>query len=296
MLCKPAKTYDEQVEILVDKHGLDVEDKQLAIQALRKLNYYHLRGYYIHWMDKEQKLFRPDVSFNMITSLCDFDEKLQMLIWPLIQHIELNLRTHLAYYLAHKYDPLVYLDESAFQDPLLARESKDIILYKIEHSSEPFVKHHKKKYNGELPVWGVVELLSFSNLSKIFSNLKNIDKGCIASEYYGLDGELVDSYIHSILCVRNICAHCGRIYNKRLSTPVRISDKNMAIAHKYVGPTFVIYPNNFFAVLLALKDLSTPNEFVGFIESLKQLLSEYSLVVDTLRLGMPREWESVLRE
>lgn len=295
MPCKPAKTFEEQIDILSVEHGLVIEDRWQAIETLRNLNYYHLRGYYIHWMDRLQQTFLPNISFNMICSIHEFDEKLRLLIWPLIQRVELRIRTHLAYYLAHQYGPLSYLDESIYFDSLQARKSISQIQEKIDNSSETFVQHHRKKYSGELPVWAAVELLSFGNLSKIFKNLTIRDKNCIAKEYYGLDGELVDSYLHSLLCVRNICAHCGRLYNKRLPVPVMISNKNNACISRLIPPTFKVYHNNFYAILFAIHDLTPEHTFRSFLTELDNLIQQYKDVVEPYRLGLPYNWMDALK-
>lgn len=295
MPCKPAKTFEEQVDILITNHGLLVEDRCRAIVTLSNVNYYHLRGYYIHWMDKPQLTFLPNKSFDMICSLHDFDEKLRLLVWPLIQRIELRIRTHLAYFLAHQYGPLSYLEESIYSDLLQARESISQIQDKINRSSEPFVKHHRKKYSGELPVWAAVELFSFGNLSKIFKNLTYHDKNCIAKEYYDLDGELVDSYLHSLLCVRNICAHSGRLYNKRLPVPIMISNKNNACISSVISPAFTVYHNNFYAMLFAIHDLTPMTTFQTFLTDLENLMQQYKRVVEPYRLGMPYNWMDALK-
>ena len=294
MPCKPPKTYLEQIKVLVEEHGLAVEDEQRAVVYLQRLNYYHLRGYYIHWMDRDQKTFNDGISFEMVIALHHFDERLKLLLWPLLLGIELQLRTSIAYHLAHKYGPLSYLDETCFLDPVLANESKELILSKIQKSSELFAKHYRQKYNGELPIWGVVELLSFGSLSKVFQNLKQEDKSQLALECYGLDGELVNSYIHSLLCVRNICAHNGRLYNRRLPTPVKISSANQKLIDERVSPTFKVYPNNLYAMLFAIKDMAPPEEFSSFLSQLEELLLEYRAIIDLTRLGMPYTWKIVL--
>ena len=48
---KPAKELNEQVDILVNR-GLHIDSEEAAISALSSINYYRLRGYYIHLQKK----------------------------------------------------------------------------------------------------------------------------------------------------------------------------------------------------------------------------------------------------
>ena len=56
----------------------------------------------------------------------------------------------------------------------------------LSRADELFIGHHNNKYGGQFPIWVAVEVISFSPLSKLYSNLKNEDKRHIANEYDGL--------------------------------------------------------------------------------------------------------------
>ena len=42
------------------------------------------------------------------------------------------------------------------------------------------VKHHKIKYSSRMPLWVIVELMSFSNMSKLYSSMYYSEKDAIA--------------------------------------------------------------------------------------------------------------------
>lgn len=46
------------------------------------------------------------------------------------------------------------------------------IASEIARSNDVFIKHNFDNHDGEVPVWAVVEVLSFGTLSKIIKNLK----------------------------------------------------------------------------------------------------------------------------
>jgi len=53
---------------------------------------------------------------------------------------------------------------------------------KIYYKDSLIVKHHKIKYSSKIPLWVIVELMSFSNMSKLYSSMYYSEKDAIAHE------------------------------------------------------------------------------------------------------------------
>lgn len=47
-----------------------------------------------------------------------------------------------------------------------------MVASEIARSNDVFIKHNFENHDGEVPVWAIVEVLSFGTLSKINKNLK----------------------------------------------------------------------------------------------------------------------------
>ncbi|WP_407455848.1 Abi family protein [Fibrobacter sp.] len=63
-----------------------------------------------------------------------------------------------AYFHAHKYSPVGYLDASIYSRSHKHQKFLDMFNREVEHSSKiPFVKHHQDCYNGVFPIWVAVE-------------------------------------------------------------------------------------------------------------------------------------------
>jgi len=80
---------------------------------------------------------------------------------------------------------------------------------------EPFVAHHLEKY-GALPIWVAIELWDFGMLSRLFSGMRDADKYGVAAKYGANSGVAFAQWLHSLNCVRNICAHHSRLWNVRI--------------------------------------------------------------------------------
>jgi len=90
---------------------------------------------------------------------------------------------------------------------------------KDEHSRsrETLVEHYRGKYDGEndLPIWMATELLTFGSLSHLYSVLPLELKRKVA-DIIGVDDKILGGWLHSIVYVRNICAHHSRLWNRTL--------------------------------------------------------------------------------
>ena len=167
---KPFKTVDEQIEILL-KRGLIVDDVEEAKQLLLNFNYYRISAYSLTL--RKNDAFYHNIHFHDIMQIYNFDMELRASILYLLEYIEVSIRTHIGYYHSAVYGPLGYLDCSTFKEINRYEKFKTDYETAIEEYGykEVFVMHHKEIYDGQFPVWVLVELLSFGSLSRVFKNL-----------------------------------------------------------------------------------------------------------------------------
>ena len=101
---KEVKTFEEQLDILKDRN-LIISDIDKALNILRNVNYYRLSGYYPFFYIKNTSdcKFNTGTTFEDIYQLYCFDKELRVILFGLTQSLEIMVRTHLAYEIAHKY-------------------------------------------------------------------------------------------------------------------------------------------------------------------------------------------------
>lgn len=79
------------------------------------------------------------------------------------------LRTQFSYYHSHKYGPLGYLNDKNFNRRHNHERFNNHIERAIENNkNQLFVKHHRNKYNGQFPLWVIIDLFSTGDLSYFF--------------------------------------------------------------------------------------------------------------------------------
>lgn len=280
---KKPTTFREQVNILKNRN-LQINDEEQAVEILSRINYYRLSAYMLSF--KVGNRFHDGVSFDDIYNLYEFDKKLRSMILGVLETIEIAFRTHIAYFIAHKYGATGHENQGNFRSKAYHNDMMQKFQEEIGRSDEIFVQHHKSAYGGVFPVWVVIELASFGLLSKIYNNLKKGDQDQIARDYYGTKGEYVKTWLYALAVFRNICAHYGRLYDRRLKITPKMfkGDRKKGIKNDTV----------FSVLFITRRLLIDKNEWDNFVTNLAALI-EKNDKIDLKLMGFPENWEKILR-
>ena len=217
---KPPLTFEQQLELLASR-GLIIDDKEHALEYLHNIGYYRLSAYFLPFKNGER--FLPGTTFNQAVELYKFDRKLRLLILEAIEIIEISLRTQFSYYLSHLHGAFGYLDAGNFSPKFKHTEWLEHLAILTSKSTETFVAHFKNKYKASehLPLWMALEVISFGSLSKLFKGLKGRVQQEIA-KHYQVPDVVLSSWLHSLVYIRNLCAHHARLWNRTLTFKPKI--------------------------------------------------------------------------
>ena len=284
LMLKEPKTFDEQIDLLKSR-GLIIGDEDKAKFILNNINYYRFSAYLIHFK-KEDETYKENITFEHIYNLYLFDKELRNILIDMLESIEIYFRTYIAYTLAIKHGSTGYLNKQCFKkEKYFESFIKKLEDEKNNHKNKLFIKHHNEKYNGILPIWVAVEIMSFGTLSKLYSNMLPQDTAYIKRELCKVNPILVNSWLHSLTHLRNVCAHYGRIYNTYFP-PIKVkkSDRNNVINDRQV-----------FTYILAIKHLiADKNIWNDYFIKLQALFYKYDNYVELEFLGFPENWVSIL--
>ncbi|UST54936.1 Abi family protein [Comamonadaceae bacterium OTU4NAUVB1] len=229
VVLKPHLSRPNQVDRLAER-GLEIRDRAQALAALQRFGYYRLSGYFYPLRKTKPRgeqgrldEFVDGATFDLIVALAEFDKALRVHVMHAVETIEVAFRVAIAY----KLGPLApdahlqsaFLDGRFVEKPSYDRPSKHdewIVRYQklCTQSKEDFVKHHKDRYGGQMPIWVAIELWDFGLLSRFYEGMKPRDQGSIASAFGPVDGRMIASWLRNISFVRNVVAHHGRLWNR----------------------------------------------------------------------------------
>ena len=292
---KQILTIEQQVQSYIDA-GMIITLREDVEDALKSIGFYRLRGYSFHLYDNSTKKYVPGTKFEDIIKLYQFDQELSTLIFSMISKIEVALRVRLVESLLVYGDALILQDSSIFKDKKTYWKNMSTIASEIARSNDVFIKHNFDNHEGEVPVWAVVEVLSFGTLSKTIKNLKTgigSAYSMLASnyQYTSKKGNLVNpsqkmfaSWVQAVSILRNMCAHNSRIYNRTIHTAPEILDIDKV--------TPLPAHNGLYQILLAMKYLrSSDIEWMLFVNELVKLIENNSSVLNLAAMNMPTDWK-----
>lgn len=290
---KPAVSVPDQVELL-KRRGMIVGDEAQAQHYLNFISYYRLRAYWLPFevpaADNGDHAFRDGTTFEDVLTLYIFDRELRLLVLDAIERVEVALRAQWAHHMAMSHGPHGYLEQGHYS--VIRHHAKDVtdLEKEFNRSDDAFAIHYRDKYNSPKlpPVWMAAEVMSFGLLSKFYSNLKTrADRKAIADPF-ALDEAVVTSFAHHISTVRNICAHHGRLWNKRFTVtmtvprypaklPVAMRDADL----RYLHNTLVMLD---YLLALIAPDNEWKQRLVALIDGCP--------LADPASMGFPADWRA----
>ena len=234
---------------LLQARGLLVQDEDKAQRFLEVVGFFRLSPYmrpFQHSGDCNHK-FLAGTRFCALTRLYDFDRKLRLLVNDAIERIEVAVRAAVSNHMAPRYGSHWYMDPQFFQREYryqnlinkITRKQADACRdylrecqridqskasdvrkeqLKIQRSKESYSRHYALTYAQPplMPGWAAMEEISFGELSHLFAGLaRDMDKKSIARQL-SLPWPLLQSWLHSLTAIRNICAHHARLWNREL--------------------------------------------------------------------------------
>lgn len=288
---KPPTTIAQQIDILKER-GLLFKDENKASHYLSNISYYRLRAYTFPFQDElsSDHAFKGEVFFEDILSVYVFDRKLRLFVFNAIEKIEIAIRTKIIYHFSLTHgshwheNASLYLNNSRFIKDL------DDLYKEIDRSAETFIKHYTQKYTSpDYPAsWMSLEVASIGLLSKLFCNLRNCpEKKAICHDLGLKHYSILESWLHSICHIRNICAHHGRLWNRRFTAHPELPKNpiNPFLSNNNINR------NKLYAILSCmtylLDNISPQNNFNA---NLKTLIESCDLIT-IKEMGFPKGWE-----
>ena len=277
--------YTQQIALFKSR-GLTIDDEQKADRYLHEISYYRLSAYAIPFQ-KVKDVYDPSTTFQNVLDLYLFDRELRLLVFDAIERIEIAIRSQMTYTLAHKYNDAHWQDNaSLFKPPFtnprtnytfdIFADTQAIIKKHLDAKHpEVFIKHYKTEYNSPQhpPSWMSIELLTIGELSRLYTALKeNADRQEIA-KFFALHHTVFTSWLHTLVYVRNLCAHHSRIWNREFAI------KPEVLLHpqkKWIQPAFNTNNHRAFYFLSILKYLlQAANPTNHLKEKLEALFNKY---------------------
>jgi abortive infection bacteriophage resistance protein len=289
---KPAISLDDQIQLL-ERRGMMIASRDRARHYLGHVSYYRLRAYWLPFeMPAEsagEHKFVDGTTFEQVLALYVFDRRLRLLVLDAIERIEVSIRGHWAHHLAMTYGAHGYLEPALYDRQDWHIRSVSELQKTFDQSKDTFADHYRDKYGDPPlpPIWMTAELISLGQLSKWITNLKlRADRQALARPY-GIDEKVLGSFIYHAAHIRNICAHHGRLWNKRFTVTMLQPRAPRPLASSLHAPAGRNIYNTLTTIAYML-GIIAPD--ASWQKRLAQLINTPPLV-DIGSMGFPAGWQ-----
>ena len=187
---KEFKSLDEQINLLVER-GVIINDIEDAKKKLLTNNYYNVINGYKDPFLKDNINYKDGTTFDEIFALYDFDRALRDILLKYILKIENTLKTLIAYYFSMYHGNDNYLKIDSFETFSSTNASQKTKIERLKYIQEliidiqkktsramttkEYIKHYMITY-GFVPLWVLINIFSFGEISKFFELMKQSEK------------------------------------------------------------------------------------------------------------------------
>lgn len=307
-MAKGFLTYSEQIENLQLK-GMIVPDEDAANQVLHDVSYFALvTGYKIPLRNPMTRTYKPGVTFDDLLALYTFDEELRNLAERNIAFVERKLKSTLSYAFCenHGHDQAAYLRVENFKPERKSRKGVERLLKVLDglaniNTDYGYIVHHRKKY-ANVPLWVLVNAMTFGQASMMYSLLLPRDKAAIAKQFDHVNERELAMMMKYLVLYRNVCAHGERLFLHRAYSDIPNMPLHEKLGVAKAGQEYTQGKRDLFGLVIALRYLLPGGRFRTFKRQLSSLIERFlkdnsAVSRDELLslMGFPPNWKSVTR-
>lgn len=292
MELKSPLSFEEQLNRL-EEQGMVIEDRERALSVLKRINYYRFTGYALHFrIDPQISIYKQGTTFDKIYDLYLLDEQLRDVLRVFIEKVEIYYRTQIAYGFAMtkclKPPHNQHYDEDNFYNKAGYKQVVDNLQKEKNYYRDTLiVKHHQAKYGNKMPLWVMVELMSFSDMSKLYKSMYISEKEAIANAV-GVQYTTLENHLHCLSVLRNKCAHAARLYDSSFNPKARFTKA-------FLKNNPEVREDSLFAYILVLmKRLPDRESKIALKDAVEKVLVKHKNDVMMEIMGIPMNYEALL--
>ena len=229
-----------------NEKGIIVDNIAYAEDILRRIGYYPLMGGYKHlFRIPLTKNYKEGTKFEEIVALYEFDAGLRELFFKYLLQIERHLRSLVSYYFSEKYgeSQSAYLDLANYNNTRRTHTTATRLIATLQYattaSNHDYIEYYRKTH-GNIPLWVLVNVLTFGNLSKMYQVFDQSIQSKICKSIGDVNQRQLKQFLSILTKFRNVCAHGERLFTfKTIDT----------IADLPIHRTLNIHLSNFYSYI-----------------------------------------------
>lgn len=271
---------------------MHIADHKQARHYLKFIGYYRLSGYsrfYCDPGDPKKERFRPETTFQAVLNLYVFDRKIRVLLLDALERVEIAVKSEISNTGALNGEGGAFWLNSARNFDFGQHGSITKILAARLAMTQPnifhqFIFHFFQTYaESTPPSWMAMEAIAFGDASNIYKRMKGSLRLPIAQSF-GVQHDILESWLHALAFGRNICAHHARVWNRTFTIKPKIPKEYRSIWPTKAHDQLYIFCCVVHHMMNVIADGS------AWSERLRDLINERPNV-PLASMGFPDDWE-----
>ena len=175
-----------------------------------------------------------------------------------------------------------------------------ILEYQANRNTEHAYLLHQRKVYHNVPMWVLVNALTYGQISKLYTLLPFHLQSDISKEFPKVNERGLERYRKILTLFRNVCAHNERLFSfrTRIDFPDTVLHAKLNIDKK--GNQYLLGKRDLFGLTIAFRYLLPRQSCIEFKRSLIKSITHYHkqssrIGRDSLlaMMGFPANWESI---
>lgn len=309
-MAKPFLTYQQQIEKLRTEKGLVIRDEVYAEGMLRQNSYFALITGYKHlFKNKTTGNYKDGTNFEDIVALFEFDRDLRELFLKYLCRIERHIRSLISYYFSERYGEAQaeYLNPRNYRYEGSNIDRVNLLVSKLSHtiddpdSQYEYIRHYVSR-NHNVPLWVLLNTVTFGTLSKMYSLLRQDLQIKVSANFPGINERQLAPILNILSRYRNVCAHNERLFSYRLRAGIPDLLLHQKLGIPKTGEQYKLGKSDLFSVVIALRYLLPKDDFLILKKELVLLVEEFKRNTAAIQekellaaMGFPENWKDITK-
>lgn len=299
MANKSYKSYRQQLNILRSRGMVIGKGSQgsRVMHILERENYYNIiNGYKELFLatratDTTDEIYKTGTTFDEVYALYNFDRELRNIYLKYLLKLENTFKTVIAHEFSAKYGHDNYLKIENFDNSTERNISCSIKLIGDvqQEIARQMSKHHQAvthymTEHGYIPLWVLVNVLTFGKIENFYKNMKPEDK-TVVSKQFNLHPNELAKFMHMLALARNKCAHDERFFDIKFKERIHTkSIKNFSVLGiiRATDGSYNYGTNDAYAIAIMFALLLSKSDLKDFISSMKSAFSKLQKQLHTI--------------
>ena len=268
-----------------------------VMRILERENYYNvINGYKEPFLASkatatDDEVYKPGTTFDEVFALYHFDRELRNIYLKFLLKIENTFKTVIAHEFSAKYghDNYLKIDNFDISNERSISSAIKLIGDIQQEIARQMSKHHQAvthymTEHGYIPLWVLVNVLTFGKIENFYKNMKPADKTVVAKQF-NLQPDELSKFMHMLALARNKCAHDERFFDIRFRESIHTkSIKNFSLLGlvRAKDGSYTYGTNDAYALAIMFALLLSKTDLNEFISSMRDAFSKLQKQLHTI--------------